>query len=412
MDVVAIHRCPTRDQPICDAVAIHRMPPTGGVGRMIASIYAVLGLSPACSLAPSPGDSTVPGAWKQEVSIDECVSSLRKRIRQLHPCNADGIVSYMISRKPPEEIRQYPNASDDQIQRLNIEATSSSLPSMQQFPLSASEGMYTPFIHWQREFYPSGSYHGIQPPLHPINQVGSSHGIQAQNPSTGLVGAFQSPFPRFIGMGERFQSYNIPGDGLPTNYGDVSQSVTGYPLSSSKEQIEPCFFFSMGSCKKESQQCDSSLTCLLTMLCTTRVIERHGQCYIVPVEEAPKYLDDDYNLVMTAGGSGANQIYITFGPKSTFTKEDVWNYFSQYGPVNDVQIPLRKKRVFGYVSFLYNGTVKEILSKTMKPHFICGTLADISYFCHFVDLAVTSEPCKLFCSDDDLGLPINLDDIF
>nr|CAB3454778.1 unnamed protein product [Digitaria exilis] len=122
----------------------------------------------------------------------------------------------------------------------------------------------------------------------------------------------------------------------------------------------------------ESQQCDSSLTCLLTMLCTTRVIERHGQCYIVPVEEAPKYLDDDFKLVMPAAGSGGNQIYITFGPKSAFTKEDVWNYFSQYGPVNDVQIPLRKKRVFGYVSFLYNGTVEEILSETMKPHFICG----------------------------------------
>ena len=54
---------------------------------------------------------------------------------------------------------------------------------------------------------------------------------------------------------------------------------------------------------------------------------RRGHCYIVPVEEAPKYLDDGFKLVMSPTGNGSDQIYITFGPKSTFTKEDVWNYF-------------------------------------------------------------------------------------
>ncbi|CAN6329275.1 unnamed protein product [Urochloa humidicola] len=388
------------------------------------------------------------------MTMDECVRLLRSRIRQLHPCNADKIVSYMISQKTTVEIRQYLLASDEQIQRLIVEVKSSSLPSAQLFaplppPQPLPGGIYTPFIHWQSQLYPSGSYQGkgIQPPLQHISQVGplqqhqfhpssSSHGIRAHNTSIGPFGALQNPFPGFIGSGEHFYSYNIPSD-----YGNACQSVTGYPPSSSKEQIQPChFLFSMGSCKKgescpfshrsdsdemrqvqtleslpmlekeiselllslqppkvpieslaniyikrygkplkivgsctEGQRHDHNLTCLLTMLCTTRVIERQGQCYIVPVEEAPKYLDDGFKLVMSAAEKGSNQIYITFAPKSTFTKEDAWKYFSQYGPVSDVQIPLRKKRMFGYVSFLYSETAKRILSRSpVNPHFICG----------------------------------------
>uniref|UniRef100_K4A039 RRM domain-containing protein n=1 Tax=Setaria italica TaxID=4555 RepID=K4A039_SETIT len=103
-------------------------------------------------------------------------------------------------------------------------------------------------------------------------------------------------------------------------------------------------------------------------------IKRQGRCYIVPVEEAPKYLDDGFKLVMSPARKDSDQIYITFEPKSTFTKEDVWKYFSQYGPVSDVQIPLRKKRMFGYVSFMYPGTAKRILAERSptNPHFICG----------------------------------------
>ena len=192
------------------------------------------------------------------MNIDECVRSLRNRIRRLHPFNADGIVSYMISSKTPVEIRQYLLASDDQIQRLIVEAKY--LFPMLPPPQPPCEGAYIPYIHWQPQFHPSGSYHGIQDPVHPINQVGplqqhqyhpsgSSHGIQAQNPPIGPIGVCQSPFPGFIGMGEHFQSFCIPGDGLPSNYGNACQ-VTGYP-SSSKEQIKPChFLFSTGSCKK------------------------------------------------------------------------------------------------------------------------------------------------------------------
>nr|CAB3458444.1 unnamed protein product [Digitaria exilis] len=262
------------------------MPPTGGVGRMIASIYAVLGLSPACSLAPSPGDSTVPGAWW---FTRACACAVPAGERACHGPRPRRAVH--AGRPGRRDLPRGASATP-----VDVAAWSLTDPRL--------------ITHIEKEI--SELLRSLQPPRVPVECLANTY---------------------------------------------------------TKKYGKPLKIEVLGT---ESQQCDSSLTCLLTMLCTTRVIERHGQCYIVPVEEAPKYLDDDYNLVMTAGGSGANQIYITFGPKSTFTKEDVWNYFSQYGPVNDVQIPLRKKRVFGYVSFLYNGTVKEILSKTMKPHFICG----------------------------------------
>ncbi|TVT96679.1 hypothetical protein EJB05_58107 [Eragrostis curvula] len=99
--------------------------------------------------------------------------------------------------------------------------------------------------------------------------------------------------------------------------------------------------------------------------------EKH---YIVPVEHGPKYLAYDPKLVMPPNRSDSNQIYLTFMPESTFTEEDVWNYFSQYGPVNDVRIPSQERRMFGYVSFLYPNTAKRILSERSPrtPHFICG----------------------------------------
>ncbi|KAK8515657.1 hypothetical protein V6N13_139373 [Hibiscus sabdariffa] len=73
---------------------------------------------------------------------------------------------------------------------------------------------------------------------------------------------------------------------------------------------------------------------------------------------------------------GANpasrQIYLTFPADSTFTEEDVSNYFSIYGPVQDVRIPYQQKRMFGFVTFVYPETVKLILAKG-NPHFVCDS---------------------------------------
>lgn len=75
------------------------------------------------------------------------------------------------------------------------------------------------------------------------------------------------------------------------------------------------------------------------------------------------------------GGTGmvnpaSRQIYLTFPADSTFREEDVSNYFSIYGPVQDVRIPYQQKRMFGFVTFVYPETVKLILAKG-NPHFVC-----------------------------------------
>ncbi|XP_040991716.1 zinc finger CCCH domain-containing protein 53-like isoform X1 [Juglans microcarpa x Juglans regia] len=75
------------------------------------------------------------------------------------------------------------------------------------------------------------------------------------------------------------------------------------------------------------------------------------------------------------GGAGmvnpaSRQIYLTFPADSTFREEDVSNYFSIFGPVQDVRIPYQQKRMFGFVTFVYPETVKLILAKG-NPHFVC-----------------------------------------
>ncbi|XP_057495884.1 zinc finger CCCH domain-containing protein 46-like [Actinidia eriantha] len=66
----------------------------------------------------------------------------------------------------------------------------------------------------------------------------------------------------------------------------------------------------------------------------------------------------------------SRQIYLTFPADSTFREEDVSNYFSIYGPVQDVRIPYQQKRMFGFVTFVYAETVRMILAKG-NPHFVC-----------------------------------------
>ncbi|KAG6481473.1 zinc finger CCCH domain-containing protein 53-like isoform X1 [Zingiber officinale] len=76
------------------------------------------------------------------------------------------------------------------------------------------------------------------------------------------------------------------------------------------------------------------------------------------------------NLMTTNPGS--RQIYLTFPADSTFTEQDVSNYFSNYGPVQDVRIPFQQKRMFGFVTFVYSETVKLIFSMG-NPHNVCDS---------------------------------------
>lgn len=70
--------------------------------------------------------------------------------------------------------------------------------------------------------------------------------------------------------------------------------------------------------------------------------------------------------------SASRQIYLTFPAESTFKDEDVSNYFSIFGPVQDVRIPYQQKRMFGFVTFHHPETVKHILARG-NPHFICDS---------------------------------------
>lgn len=81
---------------------------------------------------------------------------------------------------------------------------------------------------------------------------------------------------------------------------------------------------------------------------------------------------NDFSSITGAGmvNPGSRQIYLTFPADSTFREEDVSNYFSIYGPVQDVRIPYQQKRMFGFVTFVYPETVKLILNKG-NPHFVC-----------------------------------------
>ncbi|KAJ8449437.1 hypothetical protein Cgig2_002234 [Carnegiea gigantea] len=83
---------------------------------------------------------------------------------------------------------------------------------------------------------------------------------------------------------------------------------------------------------------------------------------------------NDFSVMGMRGDSnpGSRQIYLTFPADSTFKEEDVSEYFSRFGPVQDVRIPYQQKRMFGFVTFVYPETVNMILAKG-NPHFVCDS---------------------------------------
>ncbi|KAK2995648.1 hypothetical protein RJ640_013605 [Escallonia rubra] len=119
-----------------------------------------------------------------------------------------------------------------------------------------------------------------------------------------------------------------------------------------------------------------SLTKLLARLKNSiRLIDSyrpHGQHSVILAEDVPKYMEysgerNDHGGIV----AGSRQIYLTFPAESTFTELDVSNYFNKFGPVQDVRIPCQQKRMFGFVTFVFAETVKQILAKG-NPHFVCG----------------------------------------
>ncbi|KAJ7565573.1 hypothetical protein O6H91_02G065700 [Diphasiastrum complanatum] len=116
-----------------------------------------------------------------------------------------------------------------------------------------------------------------------------------------------------------------------------------------------------------------SLTKLLARLkSTVTLIDRpHGQHAVVLAEDAHNYASKGEQDELRAANPISRQIYLTFPAESTFTEEDVSLHFKAYGPVEDVRIPFQQRRMFGFVTFAYPETVKQILSGG-NPHYICG----------------------------------------
>ncbi|KAM1256207.1 hypothetical protein ACFX1Q_030356 [Malus domestica] len=117
-----------------------------------------------------------------------------------------------------------------------------------------------------------------------------------------------------------------------------------------------------------------SLTKLLARLGNSiRLIDRpHGQHAVILSEDSAKYMENrnekgDPGPIV----SGSRQIYLTFPSESTFSEDEVSNYFNTFGPVEDVRIPCQQKRMFGFVTFVHADTVKTILVKG-NPHYVCG----------------------------------------
>ncbi|XP_027330325.1 zinc finger CCCH domain-containing protein 18-like isoform X1 [Abrus precatorius] len=116
-----------------------------------------------------------------------------------------------------------------------------------------------------------------------------------------------------------------------------------------------------------------SLTKLLARLKNSiRLIDRpHGQHAVVLAEDAaaPTYLQRGE---FARHISASRQIYLTFPAESTFTEDDVSDYFNTFGEVEDVRIPNQSKRMFGFVTFVDPETVKTILGKG-NPHYVHGS---------------------------------------
>ncbi|CAM8944633.1 unnamed protein product [Rhodiola kirilowii] len=116
------------------------------------------------------------------------------------------------------------------------------------------------------------------------------------------------------------------------------------------------------------------LTKLLARLKNICIIDRpNGQHSLILAEDVPKYFE--YRPCRNSPGpivSGSHQIYLTFPAESTFTEDDVAEYFSEFGKVEDVRMPCNQERNFGFVTFSSPETVSTVLSMS-NPHEIGGS---------------------------------------
>ncbi|KAK4278355.1 hypothetical protein QN277_016211 [Acacia crassicarpa] len=112
-----------------------------------------------------------------------------------------------------------------------------------------------------------------------------------------------------------------------------------------------------------------SLSKLLALLKNSiRLIDKpNGQHEVVLVEDRHLEKGDPRQNI-----SASRQLYMTFLPGSSFTEQDVSDYFNSFGQVEDVRIPPLQRRMFGFITFVDPETVKLILEKQIA-HNVCGS---------------------------------------
>ncbi|KAJ7963681.1 Zinc finger CCCH domain-containing protein 18 [Quillaja saponaria] len=115
----------------------------------------------------------------------------------------------------------------------------------------------------------------------------------------------------------------------------------------------------------------------------------------------------DHEDVITESSSqivtASQKIFLTFPAESTFTEEDVFNYFSTFGPVKDVMIPCKQKRVFGFVTFANSDTVESVF-QIGKPHFVQGSIVHVKR--HRDELKIVDSSQELHLPDGPFGSPL------
>ncbi|KAK4769608.1 hypothetical protein SAY86_027758 [Trapa natans] len=331
-----------------------------------------------------------------QMDISEATRIMYDRIQKTDPDNVSKIIGYVLLRSNGEqEMIRLACSPDTSIQSLIMEAKA-------ELGLSHPIDMVAAVALYQCPQYSPGSNSqadhlgshfcrnlhlpiSLSPPQFPVKichyylKGFCKHGSKCRY----FHGTPQQQFNSFSKCSPNMEDHGIPHGPLARLELEITEllkSRGGLPVSIAS--LPMLYFEKYGRTIQaegylsESQRHGKvgfSLSKLLARLKKSiRLIDRpHGQHSVILAEDADKYLG--YEGIDPNGiGSASRQIYLTFPAESTFSEQDVSNYFNKFGPVQDVRIPCQQKRMFGFVSFVFANTAKLILVQG-NPHFICGS---------------------------------------
>ncbi|KAL4373849.1 hypothetical protein AHAS_Ahas05G0122900 [Arachis hypogaea] len=192
--------------------------------------------------------------------------------------------------------------------------------------------------------------------------------------------------------GQNLQSLNNGDAPFHRRSYSASDACFGFEEGGPGIGYKPCLYFARGFCKNGSNckfvhgALNDSFGAIVGSPSRFEGLEQHEEFLRAAATTAYMMGEEFHNfgrgrpernefLAMISAekpNSASRQIYLTFPAESSFKDEDVSEYFSKFGPVQDVRIPYQQKRMFGFVTFVYPETVRLILSKG-NPHFICDS---------------------------------------